>query len=91
MNSRNDEGSALLLGETSDCVYFDNEGFYGADQKRYLPESSNSAGQSFGFGLILPLLKHNKFFIFSGFGSILNAQGVCLSYRRKHVSEICQR
>eukprot|EP00434_Breviolum_minutum_P044199 symbB.v1.2.039448.t1/scaffold6570.1/size16995/3 len=28
------QGSALLLGETSDCVYFDNEGFYGADQKR---------------------------------------------------------
>jgi len=28
------QGSSLLLGETSDCVYFDNDGFYGADQKR---------------------------------------------------------
>ena len=64
MSARNDKGSALLLGETSDCVYFDNEGFYGADQKRYLPESSNSAGQSCGFGLVLLLLKHNTAEVF---------------------------
>lgn len=34
--SQSGQGSSLLLGETSDCVYFDNDGFYGADQKRCL-------------------------------------------------------